>query len=152
MFTNLLEMHIPEADVANSGAMPKILARFNPKTPGKLVRVQLELNQPYEFAATEGGTKPGPLGKHGVFEPVAELRIVRDDTAALVGRTSTVEWKYIPSMGVSVSEGMLKGIPSKMVVEFDPTDTNTYRIEFKAPKKGFQRYRLLVEQQGLERD
>lgn len=123
--------------------------------PGKLVRVRLELNEPYDFEVPERGPGPGA----SLFHPSCDLAIIpaRDSGASAVRRTNQVNMLGIPfplvgATGSPEEERYLRtriAARSDMRLEFTPADTDTYRIEFKGTPKGFRKYRLVVEQQGL---
>lgn len=140
-FTRIALIEIAEADIHTQTK----IGEFRPRESGKPVRVTLTMF-PYVFEASE----PGDFW----FHPKCELLIFRE-TSGFLRQTSVAGSKTFPRappVGTRTLEEYKRlrsaGI-REMQIEFTPEDSYTYWVEFKGPPKGFKKYHLLVEQQGL---
>ena len=151
-FSELVKAEFPEAEIAAAAGGPKTLTTFRPGKAGSPVRIVLFFMEPYEFEVAEAGSR--------LFSPPGDLAVVRagGGSDGVVRRTTTVDLTTIPFPGFVPPSGTPEAERYRrlriaghceMHLEFVPTDTSDYRIEFRGPTQGFRKYVLRVEQQGL---
>lgn len=133
-FSEVVHLDIPEADV--SGTTLQALTTFQPPAPGKLVRITVSLEDPYPYE------RPWAILS-------CDLALIRisGDSESVIRRTTQVVRRS--GQHANMRSRTRIEAEGEMTLEFTPNDTGTYRIEFKGPVKGFKKYTLAVEQQGL---
>jgi hypothetical protein len=148
-FSPLLELEFGEGDVP---AGPKTLTTFQPKRAGMPVRVKFVMTDAYPFEIE--------ARRYELFVPDCTLTVRRDngDAQAIMAQTTSIDLVNVPFFKTApltdaeekkYKGGYSRGSTGHMIVEFVPADTESYRVDFKGPGKGFKRYEVYIDQKGI---